>query len=90
MHTSLLLPLLPLSPSHFLRPLLLAPSPHPSHPSLFSLPPLPPPLPTLPPSPYSIVSSSQLQDTVLPVSLLSQQFVNLIVQVSDTKLPQTS
>ena len=39
---------------------------------------------------YIMVRSPQLQYPLLPVSLLSQQLVDLIVQVTDTKLTKTS
>ena len=38
---------------------------------------------------HIMVGSSQLQYPLLPVTLLSEKFVDFIVQVSDTKLSKT-
>ena len=46
-------------------------------------------LPVQHPRPASHVSPAQLDDTVLPVPFLSQQLVDLIVQVADLELTQS-
>lgn len=39
---------------------------------------------------YSIVGSSKLSDPDLPVTFLSEQLVDLIVQIPNPELPETS
>lgn len=40
--------------------------------------------------PYRVVGSSELFDAKFPVTFLSQQLVDLIVQIPNPELPQTS